>query len=341
MNIALDQQRARETPASALTQTAALCKAAGDPLRMGILRALRHDAFGVLELCHIFAIRQPAMSHHLKILAKAALVVTRREGTSIFYRRVFGDGGPLGALRQQLLSQVDTCSLPRDVIARIEEAQQNRAERSRLFFHQHAAEFRKQQDLIASHAQYGASVLNLLDAVRTADSQIAVEIGPGEGELLLGLSARFQRVIALDNAPEMLARSQRLAQQHRLGNIDFVLGDIGVGVNHGLAADVVTLNMVLHHTPSPAAVIAELGQLLSPAGSLIVTELCRHDQDWARTACGDLWLGFEAEELSAWAQAAGLEDGESLYLAQRNGFRIQIRHFRKPTPPHEGRQGAR
>ncbi|MGE8311882.1 MAG: ArsR/SmtB family transcription factor, partial [Pseudomonas protegens] len=68
-------------------ELAALCKAGGDPLRLNVLRALSNDSFGVLELAQIFAIGQSGMSHHLKVLAQASLVATRREGNAIFYRR--------------------------------------------------------------------------------------------------------------------------------------------------------------------------------------------------------------------------------------------------------------
>ena len=78
-----DQPRSA-TDTSAIT---ALCKAAGDPLRMQVLKVLQQNAYGVLELCQVLDIRQSAMSHHLKILANAGLVATRREGTTIFYRR--------------------------------------------------------------------------------------------------------------------------------------------------------------------------------------------------------------------------------------------------------------
>ena len=64
-----------------------LCKALGDPLRIEILKVLQKDAFGVLELCSIFNVGQPAMSHHLKVLSKNSLVSTRRDGTNIFYQR--------------------------------------------------------------------------------------------------------------------------------------------------------------------------------------------------------------------------------------------------------------
>jgi hypothetical protein len=59
----------------------------------------------------------------------------------------------------------------------------------------------------------------------------------------------------------------------------------------------------------------------------MITDLCAHDQEWARESCGDIWLGFEPEALTRWAEAAGFKEGSSLYLTQRNGFRIQLRQF--------------
>jgi hypothetical protein len=84
---------------------------------------------------------------------------------------------------------------------------------------------------------------------------------------------------------------------------------------------------VLHHTPSPADIFQDLANCLSAGGVLLVTDLCHHDQDWARDNCGDLWLGFEPQDLLTWAQRAGLEEIASVYLAQRNGFQIQVRLF--------------
>jgi len=53
-----------------------LYKALGDDLRLSILRLLKSESFGVLELCSILEIKQSALSHHLKILATAGLVTT-------------------------------------------------------------------------------------------------------------------------------------------------------------------------------------------------------------------------------------------------------------------------
>ena len=89
--------------AGQLDALANLCKASADPLRLQVLRGLKNESFGVSELCSIFDIRQPALSHHLKVLAGAGLVTTRREGNSIFYRRSEqGASGELGALKSQI-----------------------------------------------------------------------------------------------------------------------------------------------------------------------------------------------------------------------------------------------
>ena len=307
----------------------ALCKAAGDELRLQILRVLQRDACGVLELAQMFGIRQPAMSHHLKVLAKAGLVVTRKEGTHIFYRRNINDGSELALLREQVFAQLDTCDLPSDVLTEVARIHEHRAATSKTFFGLNAEGFRQQQDLIASYPLYGDAVLELLEPERQKGARSVLEIGPGEGELLAALAPRFEEVIALDNAAAMLKRAEALVGEKRCSNIRFILGETDSAAAAKISVDCTTLNMVLHHVATPVDMLKDIYQLLKPGGSLIVTELCQHDQDWVRDTCGDLWLGFCPEELGIWAQETGFKAGESVYMAQRNGFKIQLRKFHK------------
>ena len=81
-----------------------MTRAVGDRLRARILQVLREDSYSVSELCHLFDMPQPALSHHLKVLHLAGLVAKRREGNSIFYRR---DVDPDDQLRQALFDSVD------------------------------------------------------------------------------------------------------------------------------------------------------------------------------------------------------------------------------------------
>ena len=307
---------------------AQLCKACADPLRLNILRALHNDSLGVSELCALFKIRQPALSHHLKVLANAGLVTTRREGTTNFYRRSEPLAAqPGAAILRSLLNELDHRELPPCMRQGMESLQRAREENSRHFFRHNAHKFREQQDLIASYEQYADTVADMLQRAPLPRHGVALEVGPGDGRFLSVLAQRFDRVLAVDNATAMLDSSRRFASDRRLDNIEFILGDPASEALAELQADCIVINMVLHHTPQPEETLADAAAHLAPGGVMAVTDLCRHDQGWARENCGDLWLGFEPEQLTAWAETAGLTDLSSTFLTQRNGFQIQVRLF--------------
>ena len=322
------QAAPRQPRETDIEDLASLCKAGGDRLRLQILQVLRQDSLAVQELCAIFDIRQPAMSHHLKVLAGAGLITNRREGNSSYYRRsLLGSDPGLGQLQASLLAAADQIPLPVDLQNRMRSLHGERERSSTAFFQENADKFKAQQDLIASYDQYAETVAQMLADAPLARRELVLEVGPGDGAFLTTLSPAFERVVAIDNAAEMLEKSRQLAGQEKLGNIEFIHGDTGHPRLGEIAADGIVVNMVLHHTPSPADIFRDLANCLSPDGVLLVTDLCHHDQDWAREACGDLWLGFEPDDLLAWAGRAGLREINSAYLAQRNGFQIQVRLF--------------
>lgn len=307
---------------------AGLCKAAADGLRLRVLRLLRHDAMDVSELCELLDVRQPALSHHLKLMSAAGLLDSQRDGNHIFYRRreLLRDD-PLAALQQALFAAADDLPLDQQTYQRRDQLQQTREANSLNFFRENATRFREQQDLIAAPERYAAAVDGLLDLLPLASRRVALEVGPGEGWLLPRLATLFDRVVALDNAPAMLRAAQDTAQHSGATNIEFVLGDTSHKKLRELRADLAVMNMVLHHTPDPAATLREAAGTLAPGGALLVTELCEHSQGWARENCGDLWLGFAPEQLEGWASDAGLHEVASSYLGQRNGFKLQLRLF--------------
>ncbi|WP_336366006.1 metalloregulator ArsR/SmtB family transcription factor [Marinobacter sp. C2H3] len=311
---------------------APIFKASGDPLRLEILRVLRRDTFGVLELSQMFDMRQSGMSHHLKVMHKAGLLEPQREGNAIFYRRpVRLDGDRLSdfAIRQ-VFEAVDRVPLAPELQDKIEAIRAQRADQSQAFFARHAEQFREQQELIAAFDVYATPTAELIrKRARRRDWHSALEIGPGEGGFLPVLSALFPEVVALDNSRDMLAKAARTCIEGRLANIDLVEGVTDVLLGRGDAFDLVVANMVLHHVPSPADMFLDAAALMHPNGCFVVSDLCSHDQDWAKANCGDLWLGFEPEELTRWALDAGLIAGEQLFIGLRNGFQIQVREFWK------------
>lgn len=57
-------------------------RALADPTRRSILHLLRQRHLTVNEIAANFRMSRPAVSKHLRILQRAGLIVTRREGTS-------------------------------------------------------------------------------------------------------------------------------------------------------------------------------------------------------------------------------------------------------------------
>jgi DNA-binding transcriptional ArsR family regulator len=84
------------------THAAAIARALADPKRLCVVEMLGGGERSVSELSRGIGCQVPNMSQHLSVLRSAGLVVSRREGSTVYYRLV--DGRVLDAYR--LLQQV-------------------------------------------------------------------------------------------------------------------------------------------------------------------------------------------------------------------------------------------
>jgi DNA-binding transcriptional ArsR family regulator len=80
-----------------------LFAALADPTRLAIVREL----VGAPEVCacdftSCCDVRQPTVSHHLKVLREAGLIESERRGSWIYYRLAAGAGERLGTLAAEL-----------------------------------------------------------------------------------------------------------------------------------------------------------------------------------------------------------------------------------------------
>lgn len=67
------------------TQCAAYFKALAEPLRLQIVKALQAGPLSVSDLAIVLEQEVGTVSHHLRVLFHADLVVTEREGKFIYY----------------------------------------------------------------------------------------------------------------------------------------------------------------------------------------------------------------------------------------------------------------
>ena len=324
MQTVTTQPRIESKPADAAVDVVRLSKALGDELRTQILAVLAQNSFAVLELCSIFKKPQPALSHHLKKLADASLVNKRQEGTSVFYQRARAED----AFTQAAFACIDGQMLPDEISQNVQQIYQRRVQRSEHFFAHQADALAQQTALICHPEVYINTVLDCLHNYSQQPVHHALEIGPGSGALMLALAPLCNRITGIDNAAEMLSEASR--NLHKVENVTLLEQDFSTMQNTE-RFDLVAAAMVLHHMPAPADFFKKARSLMREQSLLVVAELCRHEQTWVSELCADIWLGFEAADLNRWAKEAGFTSVHQQFLAQRNGFRVQVSAF-APTP---------
>lgn len=81
----VDQVRGKMPQEETLYNLAELFKVFGDPTRVRILWALDESEMCVCDIANLLNMTQSAISHQLRILKRAALVKSRRDGKVVYY----------------------------------------------------------------------------------------------------------------------------------------------------------------------------------------------------------------------------------------------------------------
>ena len=106
------------------------------------------------------------------------------------------------------------------------------------------------------------------DLVDLRGDEEALDVGAGTGALAFALAPRIGRVVALERDEDLAAR----ARDDAPANVEVVVGD-GEHLPFGTASfDLGATLRVLHHTPRPELLVAELVRVTRPGGLLLVAD---------------------------------------------------------------------
>jgi len=154
---------------------------------------------------------------------------------------------------------------------------------------------------------YNERVIDALaDRAAVTSASTVLDVGTGTGFIAAGLAGSVANVIGVDSSPAMLAVARRTAGSLNLANVSWVEGSVDALPLAEDSVDAAVANMVLHHAPDPAAMLAEMCRVVRPGGMVAITDEQAHDYEWMRTEQADLWLGFAEPQVEGFFGSARL-----------------------------------
>jgi ubiquinone/menaquinone biosynthesis C-methylase UbiE/DNA-binding transcriptional ArsR family regulator len=278
-------------------------KAAGEATRLRILALLAEAELTVSELTDILRQSQPRLSRHLRLLAEGGLVERFREGSWAFFRMAERGGG--ADIARVLIGRLDPADpvLIRDR-ERLAAVRAARAAAAQNYFRRHAAEWDRIRRLHVADTA-------VEDAIRAALADRPVrallDLGTGTGRMLELFAGDIERGLGLDLSLDMLALARARLDRADLRNCSVRHGDIYDLAVPRDSFDVAIIHQVLHFLDDSARAIREAARVLRPGGRLLVVDFAPHDLEFLREEHAHRRLGFAAETVAQWLEAAGLD----------------------------------
>ncbi|GAN91277.1 transcriptional regulator ArsR/methyltransferase [Gluconobacter frateurii M-2] len=293
-----------------MEQALTIFQALADMTRLRILALLREMELSIGEVAQVLGQSQPRVSRHVKILADAALIERRKEGSWVFLT--------LGApeVLEPVFMALDrwTAREPAEIRAdriRLQAIRDVRALAAEDWFETHAAEWDALRSLHVSEQEVEAAILQTLSAFPIGR---LVDIGTGTGRMMELLGRGARTVIGFDRSPAMLRLARTKLAEAGLEHADLRQGDFqALPLPEGWA-DVAVMHQVLHYAQHPAAVIAEAARILDANGRLLVVDFASHNREELRTRDAHVRLGFTDAQMATWFRAAGLIPAEPVAL---------------------------
>ena len=284
----------------ALTAT---LKAAGEATRLRLLMLIAEAELTVSDLTAIVRQSQPRLSRHLRLLAEAGLVERYREGSWVFFR--LGERGSTADIARALITRLDpndpAVARDRERLAAVRAA---RAVAAQDYFRRHAAEWDRIRKLHVADAAVEAAIRA---ALGDKSMRALLDLGTGTGRMLELFAGNIERGLGLDLSRDMLALARARLDRAGLKHCSVRHGDIYDLAVPRDSFDVIIIHQVLHFLDDSARAIREAARVLRPGGRLLIVDFAPHDLEFLRNEHAHRRLGFAAETVTQWLEAAGLD----------------------------------
>ena len=270
-----------------------------DPTRSRMLLVLERHEVTVGELCAVLQLPQSTVSRHLKTLADANWVSSRRDGTSRYYTLALDDrDAATRRLWALLRDQVASAPAADQDARRLKGVLTRRQSKSEEFFASASGQWDRLREELFGRTSALRALTGLVDPEWTIG-----DLGCGTGQTSEALAPFVARVIAVDRSGEMLQSARRRLKESP--NVDVRRGSLeDLPIEDG-ELDAALMMLVLHHVPDPAAALAESARVLRRGARLVICDMLPHEHEEYKQQMGHVWLGFSDAQISRLLGAAG------------------------------------
>jgi SAM-dependent methyltransferase len=269
----------------------------GDPTRVRLVALLAQHPLTVADLTTVTRLPQSRVSTHLGRLKDAGVLRDRREGASTVYA-VNESSMPEHVRRVWTLLDraVEDATLRTD------------RERCEALLKARARDL-PWPDALAGEMErhyspgrtWDALARGLVGLLRLGD---VLDAGSGDGAIAQLVAPRAKTYTLLDRSERMLGAARaRLAKSP---NVRFLQGDLHAIPAPPASFDQVLLLNVLPYAVRPATVLAEVGRVLRPGGTVALVTVDEHAHAELATQYGHVQPGFRPATLRRLLQKAGL-----------------------------------
>lgn len=299
-------------------QSLNLFKALSDETRIRLLNILIHHELSVNELVSLLNMGQSRISRHLKILTDSQILECRRDGVWAFYSSI--KNGPTQTFIDSVKYLFRNEETLRNDLVLAKKTAEERKQKGVRFFNDIAAEWDLLKQDILGQFDINKAILANID-----NSDTAVDLGCGTGQLLSHLQEKAKKVIGVDSSSMMLEEAKKKFQASGT-EADLRLGELEHLPLSNSEADLAVISMVLHHLDNPSSVISEVNRILAVGGKFIIADFDKHTNEAMRDMYGDRWLGFTTREIEQFLDSHGfrVEQTETHELKQSLKLNIYI-----------------
>ncbi|AKC61483.1 SAM-dependent methyltransferase [Clostridium sporogenes] len=147
-------------------------------------------------------------------------------------------------------------------------------------------------------------------SITNIKDKIVGDLGCGTGFVSLAVANEASIVFSIDNSINMLKELSASASKKDYKNIYPIKSSLDNLAIFDESLNVVFINMALHHIKNAKKAIAEMYRVLKKDGIVVISDVRKHNGEWAKEEMFDEWLGFSKEQMTNWLEDAGFQNIE-------------------------------